>query len=153
MTGTITASLRRALPLLGISIIILLAAFAPIPLQAAYPTERTIRVEASRFAYRPGVIRANPGDRVTIELTSADVVHGLSVDGYEIEVQVDPGQVSNLSFIADKEGTFRLRCSVTCGDMHPFMVGKLQVGANTLLLRAGVISVMLTAVGVSRRRR
>lgn len=153
MTGTIAARLRRALPLIGVVAAVLLAAFIPLPVPTPDPIERTIRVEASRFAYQPGIIRVNPGDRITIELTSVDVVHGLSVDGYNVELQADPGRVSSVSFIANNEGTFRLRCSVTCGDMHPFMVGKLQVGANTLLMRASFLSVMLAAIGLSRSSR
>ena len=153
MTGTIAARLRRALPLIGVVAAVLLAAFIPLPVPTPNPIERTIRVEASRFAYQPGIIRVNPGDRITIELTSVDVVHGLSVDGYNVELQADPGRVSSVSFIANNEGTFRLRCSVTCGDMHPFMVGKLQVGPNTLLMRASFLSVMLTAIGLSRSSR
>lgn len=153
MAGTIAARLRRALPLIGVVAAVLLAAFIPLPVPTPDPIERTIRVEASRFAYQPGIIRANRGDQITIELTSVDVVHGLSVDGYDVELQVDPGRMSSVSFITNNEGTFRLRCSVTCGDMHPFMVGKLQVGPNTLLMRAGFLSVMLTAIGLSRSTR
>lgn len=141
---------RRFLPNTIFLVAVLLAAFSPLPAAAQPPVERTIHMQASRFAYQPGVVHVNPGDRVTIELTSLDVVHGLAVDGYDIEAQVDPGQVSTLSFTADRAGSFRMRCSVTCGDMHPFMVGKLQVGPNTLLWRAGILAVLLTAFGVWR---
>ena len=79
-------------------------------------------------AYSPSILHVNRGDRVTIELVSQDVVHGLSVDGYDLEISADPGQTALLAFTADRPGTFRLRCSVTCGSMHPFMIGKLQVG-------------------------
>jgi heme/copper-type cytochrome/quinol oxidase subunit 2 len=141
---------RRFLPYTILLVAVLLAAFTPLPAATPSPVERTIRVQASRFAYEPGVVRVNPGDRVTIELTSLDVVHGLAVDGYDVEAQVDPGQTASISFTADRAGSFRMRCSVTCGDMHPFMVGKLQVGPNTLLWRAGILSVLLTAFGVWR---
>lgn len=127
-------------------------AFAPLPLPQPEATERTIRVEASQFAYQPGTFRVNPGDRVTIELTSADVVHGLALDGYDVEMSADPGQSSQLTFIADQRGIFRFRCSVTCGDMHPFMVGKLQVGPNTLLWRAGALALVISAAGLWRWR-
>ena len=55
-----------------------------------------------------------------------------------------PGQTSHLTFIADQQGTFRFHCTVTCGNMHPFMTGKLEVGQNTLLWRA----IALTAVAL-----
>jgi cytochrome c oxidase subunit 2 len=126
-------------------IAILLVAFAPLPGSQSEPTERTFRIEASSYEFSPGVIRANPGDQVTIELTSMDVVHGLYLDGYGLEVDADPGQIEILTFTADRSGTFRFRCSVTCGDLHPFMIGKLHIGPNTLLWRGigfGVISLI-----------
>lgn len=114
----------------------LLVAFAPFNLQPSTEnTERFFHVEAGDFAYSPGVLTVNPGDKVTIELVSTDVVHGLYVDGFDVSVTSDPGQPATLSFTADRSGTFRLRCSVTCGALHPFMTGKLQVGSNFLLWR------------------
>jgi heme/copper-type cytochrome/quinol oxidase subunit 2 len=116
-------------------IAILLVAFAPLPAPRTQPTERTFQIEASSYEFSPGVIQANPGDRVTIELTSMDVVHGLYLDGYDLQIDADPGQTETLTFIANRSGTFRFRCSVTCGDLHPFMIGKLHIGPNILLWR------------------
>ena len=114
-----------------------IVAFAPFPsINVQTPTQRAFKIEASQFAYNPGEISVNPGDTVTIELVAADVVHGLYVDGYGVSVTADPGQTATLTFVADKPGSFRLRCNVTCGAMHPFMVGKLNVGANTWLARS-----------------
>lgn len=110
--------------------------FIPIPAAAAIPSERIFHIEASRFQYSPAVLQVNPGDRVTFELTATDVVHGLSIDGYNQAVTADPGQTARLTFVADRQGSFRFRCTVTCGNMHPFMIGKFQVGQNTLLWRA-----------------
>ena len=111
-------------------------AFAPLPVQAASPQEHTFRMEASQFAYSPSEINVNSGDTVTIELVSTDVVHGFYLDEYGVSVTADPGQTARLTFVADKPGSFRFRCNVTCGAMHPFMIGKLNVGANTSLWRA-----------------
>lgn len=113
----------------------LLILFAPMPLPAAASADRHIRVEASMFQFAPAEIQINPGDRVTIDLVSTDVVHGFSLDGYEFELKADPGQTATGSFIAEKAGVFRFRCSIACGNLHPFMIGKLQVGPNLLLAR------------------
>ena len=78
----------------------------------------------------------NPGDTVTVQLVSTDVVHGLYIDGYDISVEADPGQTATLRFTADRSGSFRMRCNVTCGAMHPFMIGKLTVGTNGWLYRS-----------------
>jgi heme/copper-type cytochrome/quinol oxidase subunit 2 len=121
--------------------------FAPQPFGAARPQNRTFRIEASQFAYSPGVIQVNPGDTITIELVSTDVVHGLYLDGYGVSVTADPGQAAHLTFTADRSGSFRFRCSITCGVLHPFMIGKLQVGPNTWLLRAIALT-LLAALSV-----
>ena len=95
----------------------------------------------------------NAGDKVTIELVSHDVVHGLYVDGYNIFVEADPGQTATLSFIADKSGSFRFRCNVTCGAMHPFMIGKLTVGSNDWLYRSiGLAAIALMGVVVIAKK-
>ena len=114
--------------------------FTPFPGAAITPVERTFQVNASRFEYSPAVLAVNPGDRVTIELTATDVVHGLSIDGYSLAATADPGQTARLTFVADRQGSFRFRCTVTCGNLHPFMIGKLNVGQNTLLWRAFALS-------------
>ncbi len=123
----------------------LIVAFAPLPeIPTVRPGARTIRVEASQFSYSPSVISVNQGDTVTIELVSTDVVHGLYVDGYAVSTEADPGQTRTLTFVADRAGSFRIRCNVTCGAMHPFMIGKLNVGGNTSFLRsAGLLFVGL----------
>jgi heme/copper-type cytochrome/quinol oxidase subunit 2 len=125
----------------------LVVAFAPLPTQPVQPQARTFRVDAGQFTYSPSELTANPGDTVTIELVSTDVVHGLYVDGYDISVEADPGQTARLTFVADRPGSFRFRCNVTCGAMHPFMIGKLSVGANSWLFRSVGLAT-LAMVGV-----
>ena len=114
----------------------LAVAFAPLPVTSAAPQERTFRIDARQFAYSPSELQVNPGDKVTIQLVSNDVVHGLYVDGYGVSVEADPGQTATLTFVANKPGSFRFRCNVTCGAMHPFMIGKLTVGTNHWLYRS-----------------
>lgn len=139
---------RTLISLFILFIAILVVAFAPLPVQRHEPTERTFRVEASSFEYTPAVLAVNPGDLVTIELTSNDVVHGLYLDGYKLEISADPGQTASLTFVADRPGSFRFRCSVTCGELHPFMIGKLKVGQNSLFWRGIGLAVIVMLAGV-----
>lgn len=120
----------------------LIVAFAPFPVARAAPGEHIFRVEARQFAYFPSEIRVQPGDRVTIQLVSTDVVHGLYVDGYDLSVEADPGQPAMLTFIAHRPGSFRLRCNITCGAMHPFMIGRLRVGADPWLYRSMALAIL-----------
>jgi heme/copper-type cytochrome/quinol oxidase subunit 2 len=123
----------------------LLILFIPLPQPATTPVDRHMRIEASMFAFTPAEWTINPEDRVTVELVSTDVVHGFSLDGYNFELKADPGQTATGTFVANQAGLFRFRCSVPCGNLHPFMIGKLQVGSNLLFIRGialGLLSVM-----------
>jgi heme/copper-type cytochrome/quinol oxidase subunit 2 len=132
----------------------LAVAFAPLPVPFIAPQERTFRIEARQFAYAPSELKVNVGDKVTIQLVSTDVVHGLFVDGYGISVEADPGQTQTLTFIADEPGSFRFRCNVTCGAMHPFMIGKLTVGTNNWLFRSvGLAALTVISVIISRKQK
>ena len=134
--------------LIGVSI-----AFVPAPSSSAVSTDRYFRIEAGSFQYSPEAIHVNPGDRVTLELVPTDVVHGLYIDGYGFGMTADPGQSAQLTFVADRSGSFRFRCSVTCGALHPFMIGKLEVGSNELLARAIGLAMLAAVAGVWLARR
>jgi heme/copper-type cytochrome/quinol oxidase subunit 2 len=130
----------------------LVVAFAPLPVPPSALQQRTFRIDARQFAYSPSELKVNTGDRVTIELVSNDVVHGLYVDEYNVSVEADPGQSAILTFVANKSGSFRFRCNVTCGAMHPFMIGKLTVGANDGLYRSiGLAGISLIGMLVIAR--
>ncbi|NIS38580.1 4Fe-4S binding protein, partial [Candidatus Saccharibacteria bacterium] len=92
--------------------------------------QRTIEIKARRYAYNPNIIRVNQGESVVIKLISEDVTHGFYLDGYEKEFFVPPGEIRVMGFKADKSGRFTFRCSVTCGEFHPYMVGYLKVLPN-----------------------
>ena len=134
---------RSRLPAVLILVALLGLALAPMPVSAA-PQERYFRLQAGNFAYTPGVLKVNPGDHVTIDLVSTDVTHGIYIDGYGLQTEAEPGQTARISFTADRAGSFRIRCSVTCGALHPFMIGKLEVGYNALLLKTLGLALLIT---------
>jgi heme/copper-type cytochrome/quinol oxidase subunit 2 len=132
----------------------LVVAFAPLPVPTIAPQARTFQMDARQFAYSPSELKVNPGDTVTIQLISTDVVHGLYVDGYDVSVEADPGQTATLTFVADKQGSFRFRCNVTCGAMHPFMIGKITVGSNNWFFRSiGWATLAIVGVVVSTKQK
>jgi heme/copper-type cytochrome/quinol oxidase subunit 2 len=131
-----------------IGLLAALIVWAPNPIALAAPGDQHFRIEASSYQYAPEAIHVNPGDHVTIDLVSTDVVHGLYIDGYDLNVTADPGQTASLSFVADRSGSFRMRCSVTCGALHPFMIGKLNVGSNDLLWRAIGLGALAVVAGL-----
>jgi heme/copper-type cytochrome/quinol oxidase subunit 2 len=126
----------------------LLILFLPISPLASTPGDRHIRIEASMFQFAPAEVNINPGDRVTIELVSTDVVHGLSLDDYNFSITADPGQSATGTFVANKIGVFRFRCSVPCGNLHPFMIGKLHIGPDWLLARGIALGLLAVIAGM-----
>ena len=126
--------------------LVLVALLAPLPVTGAAPQERHITISARCFAFEPGTARVNRGATLIGNLESTDVVHGLYVDGYGLAAQAETGRPGQLTFVANRSGAFRFRCNVACGNLHPFMIGKLVVGPNLTWLRA-IAATVITAVG------
>lgn len=124
----------------------LLVLLAPWPGVVLSSGDREIHVLARDYAYTPGVLRVSQGQRVTLVFEAGDVTHGLYLDGYDVDLVAVPGRASRATFVADRPGKFRLRCSKVCGTLHPFMLGELLVTPNTPFGRAIGISI-LAAVG------
>jgi heme/copper-type cytochrome/quinol oxidase subunit 2 len=136
---------RLAWVLVALSMLFLVA--APLAASAgSQPAERTIHIRASSFEYSPPTIRVNPGDLVTLEIEATDVMHGIAIDGYNLRVDAEPGQTARLTFVADRPGAFRFRCPVTCGALHPFMIGKLYVGGGNSLYWGAMLAAVLAVV-------
>ncbi len=125
------------------------------PALGATATTHDVKVATFQFGFTPNVIRANVGDEILIHLTSKDVSHGFYLDGYGIEERVEAGQTKDVRFIAGRAGTYRFRCAVTCGSLHPFMIGQLVVEPNVPFGAAAAVIVGTGAAGYlwSARRR
>lgn len=110
---------------------------------SSFAAERFFEIKAKKFSYSPHIIKVNKGDLVRIRLISEDVTHGLFLDGYGLDTFAYPGQEGYLEFIADKPGRFSFRCSVTCGEFHPYMIGYLIVEPNQRLLIYVVLTIII----------
>lgn len=124
------------------SILITVGTSATTDLTEEHP-QREIIIEAKKFSYNPEIIEVNQGDKVTIILKSTDVHHGLYIDGYELKTDAKPGSEGNITFIADKTGKFAMRCSVTCGPFHPYMISYLKVKPDYRLFGSIVATIAL----------
>ncbi len=107
---------------------------------------------ARQFDFTPAVITVQQGDYVRVNLKTADVAHGWYIDGYDVNIKVSGDKTESIEFVADKAGTFKIRCSVTCGPFHPFLAGKFVVeqSPNIIpwLIIAGVAAVSAVSVGI-----
>ncbi len=114
--------------------------------------DKEFTIWARQFDFVPAVITVGQGDHVRVNFKSADVTHGFYIDGYGVNVKVNGGQTESVDFIADQAGTFKFRCSVTCGPFHPFMAGKFVVRQSpnimSRLIIVGAIAVSALSVGL-----
>jgi heme/copper-type cytochrome/quinol oxidase subunit 2 len=116
------------------------------------PKDVYFHIVAQRFFYTPNTIVVNQGDRVHLYLSSKDVTHGFYLEGYDTDAIIRPGiteiqvqhplisskyfPAKSIVFTASKSGKFRYRCSITCGYLHPFMMGVMIVKPNSLFYQA-----------------
>lgn len=116
-------------------------------LQPITPIQHEIELDATQFAFEPGRLSVNQGDRVVITLTASDVAHGFYLDGYGLKTRVVPGIAQRIEFVADRAGKFRYRCAVSCGPLHPFMIGELVVSPNNPFWKS-VALVLIASAGM-----
>ena len=123
---------------------------------------KEITIVARQYGYEPHRIVVDAGDTVRFRFVSRDTVHGLLLEGYDLDARIYPGRLSfdvrrpsgteafkpvdDVVVRFDRPGKFRYRCSVTCGTLHPFMQGELIVRPNVPAV-AGVAGVLLISLG------
>jgi nitrous-oxide reductase len=94
-------------------------------------TDVRVYMIAVRSHFTPEKIEVNQGDHVTIYVTNieqtVDESHGLGIDGYDINIQIDPGETKTVAFTADKPGVFPFYCTNFCSALHQEMQGYLLV--------------------------
>lgn len=88
---------------------------------------RRFDMTAKQWEFEPSTITVNEGDTVRLNITSIDVAHGFGLNVFGVNERLEPGQTTNIEFIADKKGTFTFTCNVFCGSGHGGMKGSLIV--------------------------
>lgn len=85
------------------------------------------RWEVSTYRWDPNQIIVNQGDEVTIEILGVNgAEHPSVIHGYDISFTVKRGELTIVTFTADKAGVFEIRC----GTHQPSMIGELIVLAG-----------------------
>jgi heme/copper-type cytochrome/quinol oxidase subunit 2 len=95
--------------------------------QKKSPADEHIRVVMKKYTIEPAVIRVKAGERVELEITTADVQHGLDIPALGIKEPIQPGKTTVINFKAPVKGEYNMACGVICGPHHDDMVGKLVV--------------------------
>jgi nitrous-oxide reductase len=56
-----------------------------------------------------------------------DATHGFAIAQHNIQVSLEPGETSTITFVADKPGVFNFYCTEFCSALHLEMAGWLLV--------------------------
>lgn len=87
----------------------------------------TVRAVGQQYSFTPQCIVVPAETPVTLRTTSADVVHGLLIEGTNINVMLVPGYVAELPMRFKTPGTHVMPCQEFCGIGHQGMWGKVKV--------------------------
>jgi cytochrome c oxidase subunit 2 len=87
----------------------------------------TVRVIATQFMFVPRCIAVPRGRRVTLRLSSPDVIHGILVTGTNVNTMVVPGYVAQVHTEFRRGGELLMPCHEYCGLGHSEMWANVQV--------------------------
>jgi cytochrome c oxidase subunit 2 len=97
----------------------------------AMPVKVMARQWSWTFEYENGkqdILLRVPVDRpIKLVISSADVLHSLSIPAYRIKEDALPGQETYLWFLPDEPGSYDLFCTEYCGVAHASMITKVDV--------------------------
>jgi nitrous-oxide reductase len=90
-----------------------------------------VYMTAIRSHFTPDRVEVEEGDTVHLHLTSMeqaeDQVHGFTIDMYGVNLSLEPGKHENVTFVADKAGSFPMYCTEFCSALHLEMMGYFLV--------------------------
>lgn len=88
---------------------------------------KEVKIVAKQFSFSPAEIRVKKGERVRLVVTNEDVSHGIAIPAFNVNLQLNPGEIGTAEFVADKSGSYPFFCNVFCGSGHRDMKGTLIV--------------------------
>jgi len=90
-----------------------------------------VYMTAVRSHFTPDIIRVKEGETVHLHITNVeqakDATHGFSIGSLNINLSLEPGEHSNVTFVADRAGVYPLYCTEFCSALHLEMAGYLLV--------------------------
>ncbi len=90
-----------------------------------------VYMTAVRSHFTPDIVRVKKGDTVHLHITNVeqahDATHGFTIGSYNVHSSLEPGKHVDLTFVADREGTFPFYCTEFCSALHLEMAGYLLV--------------------------
>ena len=86
-----------------------------------------VRAIGQQYSFTPACILLPAQTPVTLRATSADVVHGILIQGTNINTMLVPGYVSEQFMRFEKTGEHLMPCQEFCSFGHEGMWGKVKV--------------------------
>lgn len=86
-----------------------------------------VRALGQQYSFTPSCILVPADTPITLRATSADVVHGLLVEGTNINTMLVPGYVSEQHMRFAETGEHLMPCQEFCSFGHEGMWGKVRV--------------------------
>ena len=87
----------------------------------------TVRAIGQQYSFTPSCILVPAQTPITLRATSADVVHGIYVQGTNINTMLVPGYVSEQFMRFTKAGDYLMPCQEFCSFGHEGMWGRVRV--------------------------
>jgi cytochrome c oxidase subunit 2 len=87
----------------------------------------TVRAIGQQYSFTPQCLVVPADTPVTLRATSADVVHGLLIEGTNVNTMLVPGYVSELPVRFKEPGDHLMPCQEFCGIGHQGMWAKVKV--------------------------
>jgi nitrous-oxide reductase len=95
------------------------------------PNEVHVYMTAIRSKYGLPSFEVKQGDKVTVTITNIETIrdmsHGWALENHGINLALDPGQTREVTFVADKPGTYWYYCTWFCSALHLEMRGRMLV--------------------------
>jgi cytochrome c oxidase subunit 2 len=87
----------------------------------------TVRAVGQQYSFTPACIVVPADTPITLRATSADVVHGILIQGTNINTMLVPGYISEQLMRFEKTGDYLMPCQEFCSFGHEGMWGKVRV--------------------------
>ena len=82
---------------------------------------------ARMWSFTPREVRVPAGSTVDFRVVTPAVVHGLRINGTNVNAMVLPGEVTRVEHTFDEPGEYLLVCHEYCGIAHQAMFGRVIV--------------------------
>jgi cytochrome c oxidase subunit 2 len=87
----------------------------------------TVRAIGQQYSFTPSCLLLPAQTPITLRATSADVIHGILIQGTNINTMLVPGYISEQLMRFEKTGDYLMPCQEFCSFGHEGMWGKVRV--------------------------